>query len=134
MRVKASKVLKSKVPSVHNWRTTDEDEIARRRLRAQVESILVRNLDPRFPIFSNFAAKSPSGLTYSVDPNERACPKLGELMKILEEHTDFRAAAPRVGEFGHDPSRAVSLRRATTLRFRAAGLRKGAGRAGACDE
>ncbi len=56
-----------KLPTVYNWRTTDEDEIARRRYRAQTESLRVRNLDPRFPIFSNFAVKSESGLTYSVE-------------------------------------------------------------------
>ena len=57
----------TKPPSIHNWRTSDEDEITRRRHRAQTESLRVRNLDPRFPIFSNFAVKSKSGLTYSVE-------------------------------------------------------------------
>jgi superfamily II DNA or RNA helicase len=57
----------TKLPSIHNWRTTDEDEIARRRHRAKTESLRVRNLDSRFPIFSNFAVKSESGLTYSVE-------------------------------------------------------------------
>jgi superfamily II DNA or RNA helicase len=56
-----------KPPSIHNWRTTDEDEITRRRYRAQTESLQVKNLDPHFPIFSNFAVKSKSGLTYSVE-------------------------------------------------------------------
>lgn len=57
----------AKLPTVHNWRTSDEDEITRRRNRAQIESLRVRNLDSRFPIFSNFAVKSQSGLTYSVE-------------------------------------------------------------------
>ncbi len=57
----------AKLPSMHNWRTTDEDEIARRRHRAKTESLRVRNFDSRFPIFSNFAVKSESGLTYSVE-------------------------------------------------------------------
>jgi superfamily II DNA or RNA helicase len=57
----------AKLPSLHNWKTTDEDEVARRRYRAQTESLQVRNLDPRFPVFSNFAVKSKSGLTYSVE-------------------------------------------------------------------
>jgi superfamily II DNA or RNA helicase len=56
-----------KLPSIHNWKTTDEDEVARRRYRAQTESLRVRNLDPRFPIYSNFAVESESGLTYSVE-------------------------------------------------------------------
>ena len=65
--MKEIKDLKAKLPSVHNWRTTDADEIAKRRYRAQTEALRVRNLDPRFPIYSNFAVKSSSGLTYSVE-------------------------------------------------------------------
>jgi superfamily II DNA or RNA helicase len=57
----------AKLPSIHNWKTTDEDEVARRRYRAQTESLRVRNLDPRFPIFSNFEVASESGFTYSVE-------------------------------------------------------------------
>jgi superfamily II DNA or RNA helicase len=57
----------AKLPSTYNWSTTDEDEITRRRYRAQTESLRVRNLNPSFPIFSNFAVKSESGLTYSVE-------------------------------------------------------------------
>lgn len=66
----AMKTLKDqpvKLPSIHNWKTTDEDEIAKRRFRARAESLQVRNLDSRFPIFSNFTVKSGSGLTYSVE-------------------------------------------------------------------
>lgn len=55
------------VPSLHNWRTTDADEVNRRRLRAQEESFVIRNLEPRHPIFSNFEVKSGSGLTYQVE-------------------------------------------------------------------
>ena len=54
-------------PPVHNWRTTDEDEINRRRLRARTESFVIHNSDPAHPIFSNFRVKSGSGLTYSVE-------------------------------------------------------------------
>src|SRR2546422_103242 len=55
------------VPPLHNWRTTDEDEINRRRLRARIEEFRISNLDSRYPIFSNFRVKSGSGLTYSVE-------------------------------------------------------------------
>src|SRR6266571_1254566 len=58
------------VPSLHNWRTTDQDEINRRRLRAQTEEFRISNLDPRHPIFSNFRVQSSSGLTYSVEIRE----------------------------------------------------------------
>ncbi len=62
-----SEDMQAKLPSIHNWRTTDEEEIAKRRYRAQTESLRVQNLDPAFPIFSNFAVKSGSGLTYTVE-------------------------------------------------------------------
>ncbi|HOX55660.1 MAG TPA: DEAD/DEAH box helicase [Candidatus Paceibacterota bacterium] len=55
------------VPSPHNWRTTDEDEINRRRARARSEDFRTSNTDPRHPIFSNFQVRSGSGLTYSVE-------------------------------------------------------------------
>src|SRR5438309_2193549 len=58
------------VPSQHNWRTTDEDEINRRRARAQSEEFRIANSDPRHPIFSNFRVQSGSGLTYSVEIRE----------------------------------------------------------------
>lgn len=32
-----------KVPSVHDWRTTDADEINKRRLRAREESFTISN-------------------------------------------------------------------------------------------
>ncbi len=56
-----------KVPSAHDWRTTDEDEVERRRSRARSERFTIRNLDPRQPIFSNFRVGSESGLDYSVE-------------------------------------------------------------------
>jgi hypothetical protein len=55
------------VPSAHDWRTTDEQEIARRRLRARTEGFAISNRDPAHPIFSNFRVKSGSGMTYSVE-------------------------------------------------------------------
>jgi len=59
--------MKIAVPSPHNWRTTDEEEINRRRARAQTEDFRVSNSEPRHPIFSNFRVNSGSGLTYSVE-------------------------------------------------------------------
>ncbi len=55
------------MPPTHNWRTSDEDEINRRRLRARTEEFRVTNKDPRHPIFSNFAVRSGSGVTYQVE-------------------------------------------------------------------
>jgi hypothetical protein len=56
-----------KLPPANDWRTTDSDEINKRRLRAREESFVISNTDPRHPIFSNFRVKSRSGLTYSVE-------------------------------------------------------------------
>ena len=58
------------VPSPHNWRTTDEDEINRRRARARTEEFRISNTDARHPIFSSFRVRSGSGLTYSVEIRE----------------------------------------------------------------
>src|SRR5713101_3449696 len=55
------------VPSPHDWRTTDADEINRRRLRAREESFRITNADAAHPIFSNFRVQSASGMTYSVE-------------------------------------------------------------------
>jgi superfamily II DNA or RNA helicase len=65
--MKKPKDQPAKLPSIHNWKTTDEDEIAKRRFRAKAESLRVHNMDSRFPIFSNFTVKSGSGLAYSVE-------------------------------------------------------------------
>ncbi len=63
-----------RLPPADDWRTTDQDEINRRRLRAREEAPTVVNRDTRFPVFSNFDVHSSSGVTYSVeirDLNER---------------------------------------------------------------
>lgn len=58
---------KIQVPQPHNWRTTDEDEVNRRRSRAESESFRIVNEDPSHPIFSTFRVGSGSGLHYSVE-------------------------------------------------------------------
>ena len=55
------------MPSAYNWRTTDAEEIKRRRARAQTEEFQISNTTPSHPVFSNFRVKSHSGLTYSVE-------------------------------------------------------------------
>ncbi len=56
-----------KVPSLTDWRTTDEDERNRRLLRALDEKPRVVNLTPEHPAYSNFKVHSPSGLSYEVE-------------------------------------------------------------------
>jgi superfamily II DNA or RNA helicase len=63
------------VPPASDWRTTDQDEILRRVQRARDEKHSIANLHPEHPVFSTFAVKSPSGMTYQVeirDLKERA--------------------------------------------------------------
>ncbi len=55
------------LPPAHDWRTTDADEVNRRRARARDEAFEIRNLEARFPVFSNFAVQSPSGMRYAVE-------------------------------------------------------------------
>ena len=73
--IESAEVLKSKLPSQHNWRTSDEDEINKRRYRALTESLRVRNLDPNHPVFSNYEVKSERGLSYSRIPSKRSIPE-----------------------------------------------------------
>ncbi len=64
---RASRRTQELVPPVYDWRTTDEEEIQRRRLRSETQRFRITNAQPRTPIFSNFHIRSPSGLTYSVE-------------------------------------------------------------------
>ncbi len=66
-RAKTKTQDKVQVPQPHNWRTTDEDEVNRRRLRAESEPFRIVNEDPSHPIFSTFRVGSGSGLNYSVE-------------------------------------------------------------------
>ena len=68
----AKKVPKLKLPPAHDWRTTDTDEINKRRQRAREESFVITNATPAHPIFSNFRVQSGSGLTYSVEVRDLA--------------------------------------------------------------
>ncbi|HXV82641.1 MAG TPA: DEAD/DEAH box helicase, partial [Candidatus Binatia bacterium] len=59
--------LKITLPHPHDWRTTDVDEVNKRRWRAQTETPHVVRLDRRHPIFSNFRFGSNSGMSYDVE-------------------------------------------------------------------
>jgi superfamily II DNA or RNA helicase len=58
---------KLQLPTAYNWRTTDADEMNRRRERAREESFVISNTTPEHPIFSTFRVKSASGQTYLVE-------------------------------------------------------------------
>ena len=65
------------LPHATDWRTTDQDEVNRRILRAREESPVIRNLDPQQPIFSNFEVKSRSGITYEVEVRDLETQQFG---------------------------------------------------------
>lgn len=56
-----------KLPGTHDWRTTDEQEIEKRRLRARDEAPEIRSLEPEFPIHGTFEVSSRTGMTYRVE-------------------------------------------------------------------
>jgi superfamily II DNA/RNA helicase len=71
MRSKLSKGA-SALATAHDWRTTDADEIERRRERARTETFAISNLDRGHPVHSNFRVQSGSGLVYCVEIRDLA--------------------------------------------------------------
>jgi len=57
MRADRRKTAKAK-PQFSGWKTTDEDEIARRRLRASVEAMTIESMEPDHPVYGTFCARS----------------------------------------------------------------------------
>lgn len=55
---KQAKHVENAKPETTGWDTTDEDEIARRRLRGETEKFSVENLEPKQPYFSSFLLSS----------------------------------------------------------------------------
>ena len=71
-RKKRSANGKIALPPAHDWRTSDEDEINRRRLRARTERFAIRHTDAGEPVFSRFRVESATGMTYSVEVRDVA--------------------------------------------------------------
>ncbi len=71
MPAKAKRPAKRKpeddLPAAQDWRSTDEQEVLRRQLRAKEERMRIRNLFPAEAVFSNFEVRSDSGMTYQVE-------------------------------------------------------------------
>ncbi len=62
-----SQTRKTTVRLPQGWRTTDEDEIQRRRQRAAVEPLAVEALEPDHPVFGTFRVSSEAGSSYEVE-------------------------------------------------------------------
>lgn len=60
------------LPPAGDWRSTDEIEVLRRIQRAREEKHAITNLQPEHAVFSTFAVKSPSGMTYQVEVRDVA--------------------------------------------------------------
>jgi len=60
------------VPPMHDWRTSDQDEIARRRLRAIEGHFRISNTDARHEIHSTFEVRSGEDRMYEVEVRDAA--------------------------------------------------------------
>ncbi len=116
-RKSAKKTAKRKssqipLPPATDWRTTDQDEVLRRIQRARDEKHSIAPLDDTHPIFSSFAVKSPSGLTYQVE--------IRDLVARAFSCTcpDFRTAG--LGTCKHVEATLIWLKRRRKADFRSA--------------
>ncbi len=100
------------LPPPTDWRTTDADELAKRKLRAREERHRITNLDPVHPIFSNFAVQSPSGMTYRAEIRDVA------LHQFSCTCTDFRING--LGTCKHIEAILLQLARRHRAEFKAA--------------
>lgn len=55
------------IPPMSDWRTSDEQEILRRRARAHAENMRIARIDSAHKLFSSFRVESKSGMTYTVE-------------------------------------------------------------------
>ncbi|MCB1676513.1 MAG: DEAD/DEAH box helicase [Halioglobus sp.] len=75
-RAPAREAPAPRLPPATDWRTSDADELAKRRLRAREERHRITNFEPEHPIFSNFEVLSPSGMTYRAEIRDLASRQL----------------------------------------------------------
>ncbi|MCX6962203.1 MAG: SWIM zinc finger domain-containing protein [Verrucomicrobia bacterium] len=67
MKRSTKKQAAPELPPASDWRTSDQDEILKRRIRAREETFRIENLDSAEPIFSNFEIHSASGMSYRAE-------------------------------------------------------------------
>ncbi len=105
--------LKEQLPAEGDWRTTDAQEIARRRLRALQNPPAIRNLEPARRIHSDFEVTSPeTGRTYRVE--------LLDLKEGLFYSTSPDFATAALGTCKHTESVLYHLRERFPKLYRAA--------------
>ncbi|HEX4959975.1 MAG TPA: DEAD/DEAH box helicase [Thermoanaerobaculia bacterium] len=104
------------------WRTTDDEEIERRRQRAATEPLEVQSLEPGYPVFGTFRVGADGGSSYEVEirtlaqaDNSCGCPDfevngLGTCKHV--EAVLARVRTPKTIRIGRDDTRIeVFLRR-----------------------
>jgi len=112
MKPKKSRPNTPPLPPHTDWRTTDADELAKRRLRAREEKFRITNLDPTHPVFSNFEVCSQSGMTYAVEIRDVATSQYSCTC------TDFRING--LGTCKHAEAVLLQLARRQRAEFKAA--------------
>ena len=100
------------LPLPTDWRTTDADELAKRKLRAREERHRITNVDPVHPVFSNFDVESPSGMTYRAEIRDVASRRYSCTC------TDFRING--LGTCKHVEAILLQLARRHRVEFKAA--------------
>lgn len=88
---------KIQLPPTHNWRTSDADEVNRRRQRAREESFVISNTTPEHPIFSNFRVKSASGQTIEHRMLETLAMKQSVATSVLDRPGEVKEIKLRSG-------------------------------------
>lgn len=66
-KAKEARATSREFMTAQDRRTTDADEITRRRARASEATFGIENLDSRHPVLSNFKVRSDSGRAYQVE-------------------------------------------------------------------
>jgi superfamily II DNA or RNA helicase len=62
-----AKKVQQKSPGFQGWNTTDAEEVERRRWRGSTDIAAVESLEPAYPIFGTFRARSAAGSSYEVE-------------------------------------------------------------------
>jgi hypothetical protein len=120
---KARKKSTSSSLRLQGWRTSDDEEIERRRQRSASEPLRIQPIEPGQPVFGTFRVSSDAGSSYEVEvrsltqgDNSCGCPDyqvngLGTCKHV--EAVLARVRKPKIVRDGGDSSRIeVFLRRA----------------------
>jgi superfamily II DNA or RNA helicase len=111
-RRKARSVLERQPQT--GWRTTDEDEIARRRWRGTTEIVAVAPAEPEHPLFGTFRVQSGSGGFYEVEV--RSLDALVNSCGCIDHRVNG------LGTCKHIEGVLAALRQAAPRKFRAAAV------------